>query len=133
MAVSLQQVRTMQPSSGPPAASFTTSNMAATDVFQTDACLTPRIRCQTTADITDNGTGHTISRYVDPLVQAHFAAVSNFIKCDFYLLIFELLEEDLRGAMQNLNPAIDNVHLYIIILCLYSTQLSQIQTVSLQS
>ena len=48
--------------------------------------------------ITDTGTGRMISRFVDPLVQDLFAAVSSFIKCDFKFVIFLLLEEDLRGA-----------------------------------
>ena len=71
--------------------------------------------------ITDTGTGHMISRFVDPLVQDLFAAVSSIIKCDFKFVIFLLLEEDLRGATQNLNPANDKVHLYFILLCLSST------------
>ena len=57
-------------------------------------------------DITTSGIDLTTSRFVEIHALDHFAVASDFIKCDMYLLIFQVLEESLREATQNINPAI---------------------------
>ena len=83
------QVWTTWPGSELPAASCMSSDMAAIDVFLTNACWRPRTRCLTIVDIITSGTDLTISRFVGPHVQDHCVAVCRIIKLWFYLLIFK--------------------------------------------
>ena len=54
------------------------------------------------------------------------------LNCDF-MLIFQVLEEDIRGATQNINPAYYAIHVYTHKTCLNLPQITKYRLVSLQA
>ena len=49
------------------------------------------------------------------------------------MLIFQVLEEDIRGATQNINPAYYAIHVYTHKTCLNLPQITKYRLVSLQA